>query len=96
MNGSASGWTRKAQRRRRPSTTTAKHLAREVARKTLNLGLLKAVQVRLPGHAEQLEIVRRVELIFAAAAAVGERAEHAAEISKMLPQAVLSRALGAS
>ena len=43
-------------------------LAREVARKTLNLGLLKAVEVPLPPAAEQAEIVRRVNALFALAA----------------------------
>jgi type I restriction enzyme S subunit len=67
-------------------------LAREVARKTLNLGLLKAVQVPLPPLAEQHEIVRRVESLFRLADAIGKRVCAATTRVEKLTQAILAKA----
>jgi type I restriction enzyme S subunit len=67
-------------------------LAREVARKTLNLGLLRAVVVPLPPAAEQCEIVRRVEALFALADAIETRVAAARLRADKLTQAVLARA----
>jgi type I restriction enzyme S subunit len=67
-------------------------LAREVARKTLNLGLLKAVEVPLPPRAEQEEIIRRVEGLFRLADAIEKRIAAATARAEKLTQAVLAKA----
>jgi len=67
-------------------------LAREVARKTLNLGLLKAVRVPLPPPREQAEIVRAVKALFAVADSIERRMMVATERVTMLPQAILLKA----
>lgn len=67
-------------------------LAREVARKTLNLGLLKAVTVPLPPEAEQREIVRRVEELFALADGIEAHVRAATVRAERMPQAILARA----
>jgi type I restriction enzyme S subunit len=67
-------------------------LAREVARKTLNLGLLKAVRVPLPPLAEQREIVARVSALFARADAIDARLTAARSAADRLTQAVLAKA----
>ena len=67
-------------------------LAREVARKTLNLGLLKAVSFPLPPHAEQVEIVRRVEQISRLSESIVCRVEGALGRSDRLTQAVFAKA----
>ena len=67
-------------------------LAREVARKTLNLGLLKAVTVPLPPEAEQGEIVRRVKALFALADGIEAHVRAATVRAERLPQAILARA----
>lgn len=67
-------------------------LAREVARKTLNLGLLKAVTVPLPPRAEQREIVRRVEALFALADGIEAHVRAATVRAERMPQAILGRA----
>ena len=68
------------------------NLAREVARKTLNLGLLKDVVIPLPPEPEQHEIVRRVEALFALADAAGRRVAAAAAKAERITAAVLARA----
>jgi type I restriction enzyme S subunit len=66
--------------------------AREVARKTLNLEQLRTLPVPLPPLAEQKEIVRRVEGLFALADQIEARFEQArAQIEKMTPS-LLARA----
>jgi type I restriction enzyme S subunit len=67
-------------------------LAREVARKTLNLGLLKDVTVPLPPLEEQHEIVRRVDALWrsASGASLGVRA--ATERASALSRAILAKA----
>ena len=67
-------------------------LAREVARKTLNLGLLKAVRVPLAPLTEQYEIVRRVEAVFKLADAVEKRVAVAMARAEKLTQAILTKA----
>jgi type I restriction enzyme S subunit len=67
-------------------------LSREVARKTLNLGLLKAVSVPLPPVAEQEQIVRRVESLFSLTDTIERRVNAARMREEKLPQAILSRA----
>jgi type I restriction enzyme S subunit len=67
-------------------------LAREVARKTLNLGLLKAVEIPLPPLAEQHEIVRRVGLLFERADAIDQEVVAAGRRCSRLTQAVLGKA----
>jgi len=67
-------------------------LAREVARKTLNLGLLKAVTVPLPPEAEQREIVRRVEALFALADRIQAHVRMATVRAEKLTQAILAKA----
>jgi type I restriction enzyme S subunit len=67
-------------------------LAREVARKTLNLGLLKTVRVPLPPFPEQREIVRRVGELFAMADAVEVKLAAARRRADSLAQAVLAKA----
>lgn len=72
--------------------TELNDLAREVARKTLNLGLLKAVQVPLPPAAEQAEIVRRVESLMKLADAIERRVGAAHARADKLTQSVLAKA----
>jgi type I restriction enzyme, S subunit len=67
-------------------------LAREVARKTLNLGLLKNVAIVLPPLTEQREIVRRVEDFFAHADAIEKRLAAATTRADSMTQAVLAKA----
>jgi type I restriction enzyme S subunit len=67
-------------------------LAREVARKTLNLGLLKAVRVPLPPLPEQHEIVRRVEALFKLGDAIEKRVRAATARAEKLTQAILAKA----
>lgn len=67
-------------------------LAREVARKTLNLGLLKAVTVPLPSEDEQHEIVRRVEALFALADKIEARVQAAIVRVEKITQAILAKA----
>jgi type I restriction enzyme S subunit len=67
-------------------------LAREVARKTLNLGLLKAVQVPLPPFAEQQEIIRRVEALFRLDDTIEKRVATATVRAEKLTQAILAKA----
>jgi type I restriction enzyme S subunit len=68
-------------------------LAREVARKTLNLGLLKAVSVPLPPVTEQQEIVRRVQSLFALADVIERRVAAASRRTELLQPTIMSRAL---
>lgn len=67
-------------------------LAREVARKTLNLGLLKAVEIPLAPLAEQNEIVRRIEALFTLADTIVQRAATALHRADRLTQSILSMA----
>ncbi len=67
-------------------------LAREVARKTLNLGLLKAVRIPLPPLPEQHEIVRRVEALFALADRIEARVTVAMTRVEKITQAILAKA----
>ncbi len=67
-------------------------LAREVARKTLNLGLLKDAVLPLPPFAEQHEIVRRVKALFRLADAIEKRVAAATARAEKLTQAILARA----
>jgi type I restriction enzyme S subunit len=67
-------------------------LAREVARKTLNLGLLKAVRIPLAPLTEQYEIVRRVEAMFKLADVVEKRVVAAKGRSGKLTRAILAKA----
>jgi type I restriction enzyme S subunit len=67
-------------------------LAREVARKTLNLGLLKEVQIPLPAPKEQSEIVRRVERLFKLADAAERRVAAASARADRIAAAVLAKA----
>jgi type I restriction enzyme S subunit len=67
-------------------------LSREVARKTLNLGLLKAVRVPLPPVTEQHEIVRHVEALFRLADAIEKRVAATTARAEKLTQAILARA----
>ena len=67
-------------------------LAREVARKTLNLGLLKAVQVPLPPLAEQREIIRCVDALFVLADSIERRVQETTKRSEVLTQSILAKA----
>lgn len=67
-------------------------LAREVARKTLNLGLLKAVSVPLPPLAEQVEIFRRVGEFQKVIADIDNRVSLAMSRTERLAQASLGKA----
>jgi len=67
-------------------------LAREVARKTLNLGLLKEVMIPLAPLDEQREIVRRVEELFEYANAIEKRVAMATARDGKLTQAILAKA----
>lgn len=62
------------------------------AQKNINLETLGEVVVALPPLAEQAEIVRRVDGLFALATAIEERVERAAARAGSLPQAILSKA----
>lgn len=68
------------------------NLAREVARKTLNLGLLKAVQIPLPPIKEQNEIVRRVVALFSIADVIEQHVSAATDRADKLTQAILAKA----
>jgi type I restriction enzyme S subunit len=67
-------------------------LAREVARKTLNLGLLKAVRVPLAPLTEQYKIVRRVEAMFKLADTVEKRVATSTVRAEKLTRAILAKA----
>jgi type I restriction enzyme S subunit len=67
-------------------------LSREVARKTLNLGLLKAVEIPLPPLEEQHEIVRRVNTLFAFADQIEQEVAEATKRTEALSQSVLAKA----
>lgn len=67
-------------------------LAREVARKTLNLGLLKAVVVPLAPLDEQQEIVRQVEALFKLADTIEQRVQAGTQRAHKLTQSVLAKA----
>lgn len=67
-------------------------LAREVARKTLNLGLLKAVEVPLASVAEQREVVARNEALFAEADATEATATTTLANLRRLQQSTLQSA----
>lgn len=62
------------------------------AQKNINLETLGEVVVALPPLAEQAEIVRRVDGLFALATAIEQRVERAAARAGSLPQAILSKA----
>lgn len=66
--------------------------AREVARKTLNLGLLKAVEIPVPPADEQVEIVRVVHNLFTIADTIERRVTAATTRADKLPQAILAKA----
>jgi type I restriction enzyme, S subunit len=68
------------------------NLAREVARKTLNLGLLKAVQIPLPPLSEQREIVRRVECLLKLADTIETHTQAATTRVEALTRSILSKA----
>lgn len=78
------------------STGTAmgwmKNQSREVARPTLNLEQLRQLPVPLPPLAEQHEIVRRVDALFALADAIEQRVAAAGASAERLTQAVLAKA----
>jgi len=75
-----------------PKNKELNDLAREVARKTLNLGLLKAVQIPLPPLTEQHEIVRRVDALFALADKIEARVQAATARVAKITQAILAKA----
>jgi type I restriction enzyme S subunit len=62
------------------------------AQKNINLETLGEVVVALPSLAEQAEIVRRVDRLFAFATAIEQRVERAAARAGALSQAILSKA----
>jgi hypothetical protein len=66
--------------------------AREVARKTLNLQQLRTLPIPLPPLAEQKEIVRRVEALFALAYQIETRYAKAQAHCGKLTQAILAKA----
>lgn len=66
--------------------------SREVARKTLNLGDLASVKVALPPKDEQVEIIRRVESLFAWADRLEARLAAAREQTDRLIPALLAKA----
>ena len=65
---------------------------REVARKTLNLSLLRALTIDLPSLDRQREIVRRIEAAFARINRLAAEAESARKLLDRLDQAVLAKA----
>ncbi len=65
---------------------------RGVTRPGYNTSLLEAIHIPLPPPDEQSEIVRRVDDLFALAAAVEQRVERANARAGNLPQAILSKA----
>lgn len=67
-------------------------LAREVARKTLNLGLLKGVQVPLPTLDEQQEIVGSVRKLMAVTDEIEARLADAKRNAETAPQAIFAKA----
>jgi type I restriction enzyme S subunit len=67
-------------------------LAREVTRKTLNLGLLKDALLPIPPLVEQNEIVRRVEALFRLADAIEKCVASATARTEGLTQANLAKA----
>ena len=67
-------------------------LAREVARKTLNLGLLKAVKIPLAPLSEQWEIVQRVRALFDLADTIERRVRTGTIRAERLNQATLAKA----
>lgn len=66
--------------------------AREVARKTLNIGLIKETPFRLPPLEEQREIVRRIETAFAKIDRLAAEAEKALKLTDRLDQRILAKA----
>jgi type I restriction enzyme S subunit len=66
--------------------------AREVARPTLNLEQLQTLPVPLPPTAEQEEIVRRVDALFALADKIEARVQAATERVEKITQAILAKA----
>jgi type I restriction enzyme, S subunit len=67
-------------------------LAREVARKTLNLGLLKAAKIPLPPLSEQREIVQCVRALFDLADTIERRVRMGATRAERLNQGTLAKA----
>ncbi len=66
--------------------------AREVARKTLNIGLIKETPFKLPELAEQREIVRRIETSFGKIDRLGIETEKALKLIGHLDQRILANA----
>ena len=66
--------------------------AREVARKTLNVSLIKAVPIMLPSLAAQAETVSRIEVAFARADRMEAEAARARALLDRLEAAVLAKA----
>lgn len=68
-------------------------ISREVARKTLNLGLIREVAVPVPPLDEQREIVRRVDALFAVADKIEKHLAAAMARADKITQAVLAKAI---
>jgi len=66
--------------------------AREVARKTLNIGLIKETPFRLPTLEEQKETVRQIETAFAKISLLVNEAEKALRLTNRLDQRILAKA----
>jgi len=66
--------------------------AREVARKTLNVSMIRAVKLVLPPLEEQHEIVRRIESAFAKIDRLAKEAKRALELVGRLDEAILAKA----
>lgn len=65
---------------------------REVARKTLNISLIKETPFRLPPLEEQRAIVRRIETAFAKIDRLAAEAEKALKLTDRLDQRILAKA----
>lgn len=65
---------------------------REVARKTLNIGLIKETPFKLPSLDEQREIVRRIETAFAKIDRLKAEAAKALKLLGHLDQRILAKA----
>ncbi|MCY1706313.1 restriction endonuclease subunit S [Pannonibacter sp. SL95] len=66
--------------------------AREVARKTLNVSMVRTIKLALPTLEEQHEIVRRIESAFAKIDRLAKEAKRALELVGRLDEAILAKA----